>query len=133
MPVEDLWLRWGYERFNAGVVTHPRSLPALLDGSAALRTQEGDPYHIERSVLERLASACSPDERENLRLPVTVHFSADVEDSAYVIDGVAAAVLHRTEAWGQAYPFRDGKMWLPVSLAVDLMLRYGGALQRLIL
>jgi len=130
----DIWMRWEFDKLNAGVVIHPRPLRALLeDRGARLETRDGSPYEVERAALERLAAACAPEERERLRLPVTLHFSADVADSAYVLDGLAAEVLRRIEGWGPAYPFRDGKMWLPQSLAVDLLLRYGGALQRLML
>jgi len=128
----DVWMRWGSDRLNAGIVTRPKSLRALLAGEA-LRTRDGEPYDVDRHALERLAAACRPEDLDALRLPITLHFSADVTDSAYVLDGVAADVLRRVEGWGAAFPFRDGRMWLPQSLAVDLLLRYGGALQRLML
>lgn len=125
-------MRWEFDKLNAGVVTRPRSLRALLeDPHARLETRDGAPYEVERATLERLAAACTPEERERLRLPVTLHFPADVGDSACVLDELAAEVLRRVEGWGPAYPFRDGRMWLPQSLAVDLLLRHGGALQRL--
>ena len=56
-----------------------------------------------------------------------------LRDDASLIDALAAEILRRLEGWGAAYPYRDGKVWLPQSLAVDLLLRYGGALQRLML
>lgn len=74
-----------------------------------------------------------PPTAERLRLPITLNFPADVPDSAYVIDEQGADVLHRLEGWGDAYPYRDGKMWIPVSLAVDLLLRFEGVLQRLMM
>lgn len=120
------------DRLNAGVVTRPRSLRSLLAGET-LQTRDGEPHDVDVRVLKRLAAACRPQELEGLRLPIALHFSADVADSAYVVDGLAADVLHRVEGWGVAYPYREGKMWLPQSLAVDLLLRYGGALQRLML
>lgn len=129
----DAWIRWEFETLNAGLVIKPRSLRSLLEDASPLRTRDGEPHAVTREVLERFATVCAPAERERLRLPITLHFSADVPDSAYVIDPLAAEALHRLEGWGAAYPFRDGKMWLPQSLAVDLLLRYGGALQRLVL
>jgi len=126
-------MRWEFDKLNAGFVTRPSSLSALLDAGAFLHTREGEAYTIDRIVLERLADACSRQERDRLRLPITVQFSADVADSAYISDATAAEVLRRRERWGPAYPYRDGKMWLPNSLAVDLLLRSGGALQRLML
>jgi len=130
----DVWMRWEFEKLNAGVVTRSKSLRVLLeDPAATLETRDGGAYHIEREVLVRIADACSPAERERLRLPVTIHFSADVSDAAFILDEVAAEVLRRLEGWGAAYPHRDGRTWLPHSLAVDLVLRYGGALQQLLL
>lgn len=130
----DVWMRWEFEALNAGFVTKPKSLRALLDEPGVLlETRDGEPHLIEPAALQRFAAVCSPRERDRLRLPITFHFSADVSDAAYVIDELAAEVLHRLEGWGPAYPYRDGRMWLPQSLAVDLLLRYGGALQRLLL
>lgn len=130
----DVWMRWEFNTLNAGAVLRPMSLRALLeDPATTLQTRDGGPYHIDRDVLVRLASVCSGAEKERLRLPVTIHFSADVGDSAYVSDSLAAEVLRRLEGWGPAYPFREGRMWIPNSLATDLILRYGGALQRLML
>lgn len=128
----DAWMRWEFHTLNAGFVTRSKPLRALLEAGESLRTRDGDPYDIDRRALERLAAVCTPSERERLRLPVTIHFTADVEDAAYVTDELAADVLHRLEGWGEAYVYRDGKMWLPQSLAVDILLRYGGALQRLL-
>lgn len=136
-PVSDrieAWMRWESDRLNAGFVTRPKSLRALLDdASPALETREGDRFDVDRDILVRIAAVCSPSDRERLRLPITLHFSADVGDAAYVTDDLAADVLHRLEGWGDAYPHRDGRMWLPRSLAVDLLLRYDGAIQRLLL
>ena len=126
-------MRWEFDRLNAGLVAHPRTVQALLDDPTALRTKDGEPYSIDRAALERLAACCTGDERARFRIPITLHFSADVADSAYVIDALAAEILHRLEGWGPAYPYREGKMWMPQSLAIDLVLRYGGALQRLLL
>jgi len=128
----DVWMRWEFEKLNAGFVTRPKSLRTLLV-SPALETREGDVIDLDPSVLDRLAATCAAKEQDRLRLPITIHFSADVADSAFVLDELAADVLHRLEGWGDAYPYRDGKMWLPQSLAVDLIFRYGGVLQRLML
>lgn len=128
----DVWMRWEFDKLNAGIVTRLKSLRALLE-TPSLETKDGDPYHIDREVLLRFAAVCTPAEQERLRLPIALHFSADVADSAYVIDELGADILHRLEGWGPAYRYRDGRMWLPQSLAVDLLLRYGGALQRLML
>ena len=128
----DVWMRWEFEKLNAGLVTHPKNLRKLM-AIPTLETREGDAIDLDRGVLESIGAVCTVREQDRLRLPITLQFSADVPDSAFVLDELAAEVLHRLEGWGQAYPYRDGKMWLPLSLAVDLVLRYGGVLQRLML
>ena len=125
-------MRWEFEKLNAGFITRPKSLRALLE-SPRLETREADPIDLDKDVLARLAAVCTGREQDRLRLPITLQFSADVQDSAFVLDELAAEVLHRLERWGQAYPYRDGKMWLPQSLAVDLLQRYGGVVQRLMM
>ena len=130
----DVWLRWEYDRLNRGFVVRTRPLATLLaEADPHLVTRDGDVLPLNCQLLERIAGACAPSERDRLRLPVTVHFSADFEDSAYVTDELTAAVLHRLEGWGEAYRYRDGRMWLPLSLATDLILRHEGVLQRLFL
>ena len=87
-------------------------------------------FTVSDETLREAAALC-----RELDSVVHVHLAedrADVEDAAYVTDELAADVLHRLEGWGEAYVYRDGKMWLPQSLAVDILLRYGGALQRLL-
>lgn len=130
----DVWMRWEYDRLNAGVVARTRSLRALLEEPRPrVQARDGTDVEFDRSALEAMAAVCTEDERGQLRLPVTVRFPADVEDSAYLTDELASAILRRIEGWGEAYPYRDGRMWLPRSLAVDLILRYGGTIQRLFL
>lgn len=128
----DVWMRWEFEKLNAGIVTRPKTLRVLLE-TPKLETREGDVLELDPRILDKVASVCTVSEQERLRLPITLHFSADVPDSAFATDELAADVLHRLEGWGDAYPYRDGKMWIPQSLAVDLLLRYGGVLQRLVL
>jgi uncharacterized protein (UPF0216 family) len=125
-------MRWEFEKLNAGVVVRLKSLTVLMR-DPRLETRDGGVVDLDPIALGRIAAACSPLEQDRLRLPVTLHFPSDVSDSAFILDPLAADVLHRLEGWGDAYPFREGRMWLPQSLAVDLLLRYGGALQRLML
>lgn len=130
----DAWMRWEYDRLNAGVVAHTKPLRDLLEEPRPhVVARDGTEVELERSALEAMAAVCTEDERERLRLPITIRFPADVGDSAYMADDLASAVLHRVEGWGEAYPHRDGRTWLPRSLAVDLILRYGATIQRLFL
>jgi len=115
---------------NAGLVSARRPLADLLrEDRPTCTTREGDPWPIDRGVLERMSTACRPGEAEELRLPIALHFSSELEDACYLSDALAADVLRRIESFGPAFPFREGRMHLPASLGVDLVSRYRGALQ----
>ncbi len=130
----DRWTEREARTLNADLVTARRSLPDLLSEAApACVTRGGDPWPIDRAVLERIASRCDPGEAERLRLPIRLHFSGELEDACYLTDPVAGQVLRRLESFGPAFPFRDGRMHLPLSLGVDLISRYRGAIQHVFL
>jgi uncharacterized protein (UPF0216 family) len=119
---------------NAGLVTAKKSLAALLrEERPSCRTRDGDEWPIDRGALERMSAASEPGEEDALRLPITLHFASDLEDSCYLVDDVAAAVLRRAEGFGPAFPFREGRMYLPLSLGIDLVSRYKGAIQQVFL
>jgi len=131
---EEHWVEMEYRKLNSGTVTRRRSLEALLaETDPSLETRDGERFHLDRDGLERLAAASGPEERRSLQVPITVHFTADSESEAYITDAVAVAVLRRAEGWGEAYLFRDTRAWIPLSLAVDLIRKYGGAVQALYL
>ena len=128
------WLEHEYRGLNAGFVVRTQSLRDLLaNPELTCTSREGDPVPIDRSVLEKLAVACRPGDDTALQIPMTVRFSSDLADVCFIADPLAAEVIRRAEGFGAAYPFRDGRMYLPLSLGVDLVSRYGGALQTLFL
>ena len=126
----DRWMSFELGRLNAGLVVEKKSLARLLaEPDPACRTREGDAHPFDRAALDRLASVLSRDETEKLRLPLTLIVSGDSEDSAYLTDELGAKALRAIEKFDRAFPFRDGRMVLPHSLAIDLVRRHGGALQ----
>ncbi len=130
----ERWTERESRSLNAGLVTAKKTLAALLsEDDPACASRDGERWPIARPALERLAAACGPGEAEALRLPIAIHFPSELEDACYVTDPVAAAVLRRAESFGPAFPLRDGRMLLPLSLGVDLVSRYGGAIQRVFL
>ena len=130
----DRWTEREARTLNADLVTARKTLSALLaEASPACVTRAGDPWPIDRAVLERIAARCGPGEAEALRLPIRLHFSGELPDACYLTDPVAGEVLRRLESFGPAFPFRDGRMHLPLSLGVDLVSRYRGALQQVFL
>ena len=119
---------------NAGLVTSTKTLAALLsEERPACRTREGDEWPIDRTVLERIATASRHGEADALRLPIQLRFSSELVDTCYIADELAATVLRRVEGFEPAFPFREGRMILPVSLGVDLVSRYKGAIQQVFL
>ena len=131
---DEHWIESEFRRLNAGMVTRRRSLETLLrEAEPTLTTRDGEAFIVDRGALERLAAAGTPEERRALMIPVTLHFTADATNEVYVSEETAAAVLRKAEGWGPSYPYREGKMWLPLSLAMELIRKYGGAVQALYL
>ncbi len=126
----DRWISLELGRLNAGLVVERKTLAALLaEAQPACRTREGDDYPFDPDALRRLAEALTREEADGLRLPITVFVTGDAEDTAYVGEELAAKALHATEGYGAAFPFRGGRMYLPASLAVDLVRHSGGTVQ----
>ena len=126
----DRWISFELGRLNAGLVVERKSL-ARLRGEArpACRTREGEEHAFEPAALDRLAHVLTPAEAESLRLPITLYVTGDSGDSAYLSEEIAAKALRALENFGPAFPYRDGRMYLPHSLAVDLMRHSGGTIQ----
>jgi uncharacterized protein (UPF0216 family) len=129
-PPVDRWLSLEVGRVNDGLVVERKSLRRLLDEpKPTCRTRGGHEVVLDRAALERLAAAVPRHERDVLRLPITIFVSGDLEDSAYISEELAAKTIRKMEGFEAAFPFRDGRMYLPHSLAVDLVRRSGGTLQ----
>ena len=125
----DRWISFELGRLNAGLVVEKKSLSRLLaEPEPACRTREGDPHPFDRAALDRYAAVLTREEADDLRLPLTLVASSD-SDSAYLTDELGAKALRAIETFDRAFPFRDGRMALPHSLAVDLVRRHGGVLQ----
>ncbi|MCI4371425.1 MAG: DUF61 family protein, partial [Thermoplasmata archaeon] len=117
-------------RLNAGLVVQKKPLARLLaEAEPACLTREGDLHPFDRPALERLAAVLTSQEADALRLPLTLFVSGDSEDSAYLADELGAKALRAAEKFDRAFAYRDGRMTLPHSLAVDLVLHSGGTLQ----
>ncbi len=126
----DRWISFELGRLNAGLVVEKRSLASLRsEPRPACRTREGDEHVVDRAALDRLAGVLSREEQANLRLPITLFVTGDLEDSAYLADELAAKALRALEKFGSAFPYREGRMYLPHSLAADLVRRSGGTAQ----
>ncbi len=126
----DRWISLELGRLNAGLVVEKKSLARLLaEERPACQTREGDDHVFDPAALHRLASVLTKEEADGLRLPITLLVSAEWEDSAYLTDEIGAKALRALEKFDRAFPFRDGRMIVPHSLAVDIVRRLGGAVQ----
>ncbi len=126
----DRWISLELGRLNAGLVVERKSLARLLaESEPACLTREGGEHAFDRAALERLAAVLTPAEAEALRLPILLFATGDLEDHVVLSEEVAAKALRALEKYGAAFPFRAGRMYLPHSLAVDLVRRSGGTVQ----
>jgi len=126
----DRWIAFELGQINAGLVTGRKSLARLRAETApSCPTREGEIHAFDREALERLAAVVSAEEAEALRLPITFIVGGEAEDSAYASDALAATALRRLEGFVDAFRYRDGRMYLPHSLAFDLARRSGGTIQ----
>lgn len=126
----DRWISLELGRINAGLVVERKSLARLLrEEHPECVTREGAPHAFDRAALERLAAVLTAAEAEALRLPITLFAAGDLEEHVYVAEEVAAKALRAVERFGAAFPFREGRMHLPHSLAVDVVHRGGGTVQ----
>jgi uncharacterized protein (UPF0216 family) len=125
----DRWIGFELGRLNAGLVVEKQSLARLLqEAEPSSRTREGDSHPFDREVLVRFASVLTDEEAAELRLPLTLTLRGE-SDEAILTDAIGAKALRALEKFDRAFAFRDGRMAVPHSLAVDLARRYGGVLQ----
>lgn len=125
----DRWIGLELGRLNAGLVVEKKTLARLVqEPEPACRTREGDPYPFDRQALGRFAAVLTGEETATLRLPLTLTVRGDSDD-AILTDELGAKALRAVEKFDRAFAFRDGRMALPHSLAIDMARRHGGVLQ----
>jgi len=125
----DRWISLELGRLNSGLVVEKKSLTRLLgETEPACRTREGDLHPFAPNALARFASVLARDEADALRLPLTLTVRGESDD-AILTDELGAKALRAVEKFDQAFRFRDGRMAVPQSLAVDMVRRHGGVLQ----
>lgn len=128
------WLEHEMSTVHKGMVTRKRSLEKILKmEDPHCLTREGQRHVFDSGILDDLAGAVPKEKRSMLKLPITLFFDLKVENQCYISDEVAADAIRAVEGYGDVYPFRDGKMWLPYSIGMELIRKYRGAIQQLFL
>jgi uncharacterized protein (UPF0216 family) len=125
----DRWIAHEVGGLNANLVVEKRRLADLLrEAEPACRTREGNLHTFEPEALARFAAVLTADEAAALRLPLTLLVRGDSDD-ARLTDEIGAKALRAVEKFDRAFEYREGRMALPYSLAIDLVQRHGGVLQ----
>lgn len=128
------WLEHEMYTVHKGMVTRKRNLESILNmEDPHCLTREGERHAFDVGILSDLAGAIPKEKHSTLKLPITLFFDLKVENQCYISDEVAADAIREIEGHGEVYPFRDGKMWLPYSIGMELIRKYRGAIQQLFL
>ncbi|UCD93005.1 MAG: DUF61 family protein [Methanobacteriota archaeon] len=128
------WFEHEMTTVHRGLVTRKKSLESLLkmDEPHCL-SREDQKHTFDKEILNKLGE-CLPEEgHTQLKLPITLNFSLKVENECYISDDIASEVIRKMEGYEKVYQYRDGKMWLPNSIGLELIRKYKGAIQQLFL
>lgn len=123
-----------YRNINAVMVIRGRKLKDLLqEDTPACTAKDGSPYRFDKQRPHNLTDKLIENEKEKLRLPITLTFNVKLSDYCNITDETASAVLRRLEDFGPAYKYRDGRMWMLASLGMHLTRKHGRIIQRFLL
>jgi uncharacterized protein (UPF0216 family) len=124
------WMSLEAQNMHKGLVTKRKSLETLLgEERPACTTRDGDEHRFDADVLSRMGDSLEPEQRSKLLLPINLFVDLNVKNECYIEDEVASTALRKLEGYDRAYRYIDGKMWLPLSIAIGLLGKYKGALQ----
>ncbi|MFQ6059782.1 MAG: DUF61 family protein [Thermoplasmata archaeon] len=128
------WFEYEMSTVHRGLVTRKKSLESLLKmENPYCLTRVGERHVFDKEILRKLAETIPRERWSSLKLPITLNFDLKMENECYIADEVAAEAIRKLEGYGRVYQFKDGKMWLPYSLGMELIRKYKGAIQQLFL
>ncbi len=128
------WMSLEARNMHRGLVTKRKSLEVLLgEERPSCTARDGGEHIFDTDVLSRLGESLEPEQRSRLLLPINLFVDLKVKNECCIEDEVAATVLRKLEGYDRAYRYIDGKMWLPLSIAMELVGKYRGALQMVFL
>lgn len=132
--VIERWMRSEVGCMNALRVRRRLPLAALLRmKEPSCRAERGGLHTFARSDLETLREVLSPEEAERLLLPIDMYVDLRMDDTAYITDPLAAEAIRRLEGFTRGFRYRQGRLDLPLSLAVDISFRIGSVIQMVFL
>lgn len=118
------------ERINASLASKKKTVAALLEeDEPSYLSREGATIGIDREALRAFSSKLDAEGRHRVKIPVDVIVDSRLENEAYVAVEAAARALRELEGWTDAYRIREGKMHLPLAIAVELAWKHSGLLQ----
>jgi uncharacterized protein (UPF0216 family) len=128
------WFEHEMTAVHRGLVTRKKSLESLLEMDDPHCLSREEQRHVfDKDILDKMAK-CLPEEKHHqLKLPITLNFSLKVENECCISDEVASEVIRKMEGYNKVYQYRDGKMWMPNSIGMELIRKYKGAIQQLFL
>jgi uncharacterized protein (UPF0216 family) len=121
----EKWLAMEFQNINRNTVKTQASMATLIKmETPTLTTKSGEEYIFDNPTLDNFAKAVPKLYHNRLKLPIYVYKDLRVKDSCFIIDDVAAKVLHLTKDLDSLYEFKDGKLWMSRPIVHDIAKKY---------
>lgn len=129
--VLDRWLKFELDSAHRNTVLNQKSLKKLLaEKEPHCKTKDNEYYYFDKAMLIKFAEIIPRYKYDELKLPINLYFDMDAKDHCYITDELGAFIIRQLERFENAYKFREGKMWLPYSLGLQLLVKYKTLIQR---
>ena len=124
------WMGHEAKRLNSSIAITKRTVAALLDQrEPQYQTRDGNMVTIDPASLAAIAEGFDAEERHTVKIPIDVIIDTSLENDAHLSVKPVARALRWLEGFGEAYRYREGKMHLPLPIALELVSKYRGLFQ----
>lgn len=128
------WLKFEAKGLHESLIIRRKSLEDLLrDDEPSCMTKDNKKHVFDKDVLLRVGQVLPQVKHSKLMLPINIYIDMKVENQCYIEDEDAADVLRELEGFGRAYRYINGRMWLPLSLAAELVGKHKTVIQMVLL
>lgn len=128
------WLKFEAKWLHESLIIRRKSLEELLrDDEPSCMTKDNRKHVFNKDVLQRIGQILPQVKHSKFMLPINIYIDMKVENQCYIEDENAADVLRELEDFGQAYRYMNGRMWLPLSLAAELVGKHKTVIQMVFL